>query len=114
MTRLFIVITFWLGGLSRKAFAAAGDPGSLIPPLKNPIGCNDFKCVADKLINLLIMIAAPLAAILVLIGGFQMITAGGNPEKFATGKKTILYSAVGFVVVLLAQGAVTLLQNIFK
>lgn len=117
MTRLFLLTGFWLGGLFQKAFAQGfgnRQSGGIIPPLINPIGCEDFKCVAERIIDLLIMIAAPLTAILVLIGGFQMITAAGDPAKFGTGKKTILYSAIGFVIVLLAKGVVTLIKNVFS
>jgi len=48
----------------------------------------------------------------VLIGGFQMITAAGNAEKFSSGRKTILYAAIGFAVVLAAKAVVVLIKNI--
>lgn len=67
--------------------------------------------IANRIINFLFTIAIPLTAILVLVGGFQMITAAGKPEKFSTGKKTIVYAAVGFAVVLLAKSVVPIIQS---
>jgi hypothetical protein len=51
---------------------------------------------------------------MVLWGGFQMMTSAGDPEKFSTGRKTIVYAAVGFFVVLLANSVATVIQSIFK
>ncbi len=58
-------------------------------------------------------IAAPLTSIMVLVGGFQMMTAAGDPEKFSKGKKTLTYAAVGFVIVLIAGGITSLIKSIF-
>ena len=101
MTRVFIVVNLWVLGFLNKALAqptGAGNPPGSGPELINPIGCDKFGCVADRLINFLIVIAIPLTAIMVLVGGFQMLTAAGNPEKFSSGKKTLIYAAAGFVV----------------
>jgi hypothetical protein len=51
---------------------------------------------------------------MVLWGGFKMMTSSGDPEKFSSGKKTLLYAAVGFVVVLLANSVVSIIGSIFK
>lgn len=83
--------------------------------LQNPLtGCNDLSCPVTAVINFLFTIAIPLCGIMVLVGGFQMMTAAGNPEKFGTGKKTILYAVIGFVVILLAGSVAALIQSIFS
>ncbi len=85
--------------------------GSLTNPLQG--ACSTITDCANKIIDLLITIAVPIVAIMVLYGGFQIITAGGNPEKFKNGRNTILYAAIGFVAVLAAKGVVSLIQAIF-
>jgi hypothetical protein len=70
--------------------------------------------IAGYFNNFLLAIAAPLCGIMVVWGGFQMMTAAGNPEKFTTGKKTLTYAAIGFVIVLLASGAAQLIKNVFS
>lgn len=95
----------------RIAFA---DSGPIT--LQNPLGtsCNDLTCPATAVMNFLFTIAIPLCGIFVLVGGFQMMTAAGDPVKFSTGKKTILYAAIGFLVILLAGSVAALIQNVFK
>jgi hypothetical protein len=51
---------------------------------------------------------------MVLIGGFQMITSAGNPEKFKSGRNTILDAVAGFAVVLLAKGVSVGIQSFFQ
>jgi hypothetical protein len=85
------------------------------PTLTNPLGQNaTFQTVLNGFNTFLLAIAAPICGIMVVWGGFQMITARGNPEKFSEGKKTLLYAAVGFVVVILASSVAPLIQSIFN
>ena len=84
------------------------------PPLTNPLGANSsFQTVLGNISTFLLVIAAPICGIMVVWGGFQMITSRGDPEKFSEGKKTLLYAAVGFVVVIFASSVAPLIQNIF-
>lgn len=86
--------------------------GTLTNPFQS--ACLTIQACANKIIDLLIEIAVPIVAIMVLYGGLQIITAGGNPEKFKTGRNTLLYAAIGFVAVLAAKGVVSLIEAIFK
>jgi hypothetical protein len=103
-------IALFLAGGIGTAFAQGGT-GQIT--LTNPLGnnCNDLTCPAQAVINFLFTIAIPLCAIMVLVGGFQMLTAAGDPAKFSTGRKTILYAVVGFAVILVAGGVATLIKN---
>jgi hypothetical protein len=84
------------------------------PTLVNPLGDNStFQTVLANISSFLLVIAAPICGIMVVWGGFQMITARGNPEKFSEGKKTLLYAAVGFVIVIFASSVAPLIQSIF-
>lgn len=101
-------------GFSQRVFAqGTGNPPSVIT-LKNPLGCNDFGCVATRLIDGLFTISIPIVSVMVLVGGFQIMFASGDPEKFKTGRKTIVYAAVGFAVIILAKGVVLIIQDFFK
>lgn len=81
----------------------------------NPLGssCATLSCPLTVITNFLFTISIPLCGIFILVGGFQMMTAAGNPEKFSKGKKTLLYAVIGFVIVLLAGSVATLIQNLF-
>lgn len=101
---------------ARSVFAtngtgAGGGTGAPVP-LTNPLGQGTgFLQVAEKIADLLTTIAIPIVGIMVVVGGFQIMTAGGDPEKYKTGKKTILYAAIGFAVVLLAESVVTIIND---
>jgi len=103
-------------GLLRVAHA--DQPGGAgTPPiftLTNPLSCNDFNQCVDKLTGNLLTISIPIAAIMILVGGFQIMTAGGNEENLTRGRKTLTYAAIGFAVVVLAKSVVTILQSIFS
>ncbi len=93
-------------------YASAAFADSLT--LTNPLGQNStFQTVLDNVNVFLLAIAAPICGIMVVWGGFQMITAAGNPEKFSSGKKTLLYAAIGFAVVIFASSVVPVIQSIF-
>lgn len=80
--------------------------------LPNPLQTATFTELLDRIIGFLIAVSIPLAAALIVWGGFQIMTAGGSPDKIKEGKNTILYSVIGFTVVLLAWGLVRILENI--
>jgi NAD dependent epimerase/dehydratase family enzyme len=82
--------------------------------LPNPIGCGTFGCVVKNIINLLYTIAIPLCTIMVLWGGFTLLTSSGDPEKTKTGRNTILYAVVGFAVILFAKAVPAFIQAFFK
>ena len=93
---------------TRFALAQGGaTPVSLV----NPIAISTLQGVTASISNFLLLIAIPLTAIMALVGGFQMITAAGSPEKFANGRKTLMYAAIGFAVVLIAGGVASIIQN---
>jgi hypothetical protein len=104
------IALFFMGGIS-MAFAQAntGQPISLTNPLGS--NCTDLTCPMQAVINFLFTIAIPLCGIMVLVGGFQMLTAAGDPAKFSNGRKTILYAVAGFAIVLVAGGVATLIKN---
>jgi hypothetical protein len=93
------------------ASAALADGTSL--KLINPLGTTDLTKVLGDVNVFLLAVAAPICGIMVVWGGFQMITSAGNPEKFSSGKKTLLYAAVGFVVVIFSSSVMPLMQSVF-
>ena len=110
---LAVFVVMLAFSFAEAAFAAVGGTPGPSVSLINPLGKDStFLTIANKIIDFLFNIAIPLTAILVLVGGFQMITAAGSPEKFSAGKKTILYAAIGFAVVLLSKGVVGLIQSL--
>ena len=60
----------------------------------------------EDLITNLLRVVLPLAglavAVMIIAGGFQLITAGGEKEKIAKAKNTFTYAVFGFVFAIIA------------
>ncbi len=54
---------------------------------------------------------ALIAVIMIIIAGFQWMTAGGNDDQVANAKKRIYAAGIGLVIVLLAWAIVLLAVN---
>ncbi len=81
--------------------------------LINPLGENaTFIELLQHIFTEATKIIAVIVPIIVIIGAFQMMFARGEPEKFITGQKTILYAVIGFVVILMANGIVSIVKSL--
>jgi CBS domain containing-hemolysin-like protein len=94
------------------AFAQSGNPLQLINPLSGMSGGSTVNSLIVNIGKFMVALAVPICGIMVIVGAFQMMTAAGDPTKFGNGKKTLLYAAVGFVIVLFASSVVPLLKSV--
>ena len=97
------------------AAAAPCDPNNPNGPvcLDNPLGAGTTPTVLlDKIFTNGLDLLAVLMPILVIVGAFQMMFSSGDPEAFAKGKKTILYAAIGFALVISAKGLTAIIKSI--
>ncbi len=73
--------------------------------ITNPLATGSISDLINNITNYLVVYIAPsIVTLMILWGAFRMLTAAGDPEKFATGRKTVIYAVAGYVVVLLAAG----------
>ena len=62
-------------------------------------------CIANSVLNVVMWLFYGLviiALIFMFIGAYQILTAGGNPDKVTLGRKYIMWAVVGLVLALLA------------
>lgn len=64
-----------------------------------------------RLANVAAVIGGFVAVALIMWGGFQYITSGGDSGKAGAARKTILYAALGLVVIVLAQTLVAFILS---
>ncbi|MCX6702418.1 MAG: hypothetical protein NTW60_00935 [Candidatus Wolfebacteria bacterium] len=86
-----------------------GQQGITIP---NPLGSNSIIAIINNIINYLIYISIPLLAFFILLGGFQILSARGNPANVTKGGKTIAYALGGFAIILISKGVALVLLEI--
>jgi len=68
-------------------------------PFSNVRNIPDFIAVV---IMILLLIAGALAVLFVIIGGYQYLTSAGNEEQAEKGKKTLINSIIGIVLIILS------------
>ncbi|MEK9168259.1 MAG: hypothetical protein AAB698_00460 [Patescibacteria group bacterium] len=115
----------WLAGLmvlgmgflnNKMALAARGTTSCSSTggknELTNPLGTCSIIEIISNVLDWLIIYSIPILALMILIGGFQILTAKDSPEKVSSGRKTIMYAVVGFIIILISKGIALILLNI--
>lgn len=100
--------------LIKETFASHGGAHDTGVTLDNPLEAGTIPEILSAVAGFLFGIGISIAVIFIIIGGFQFATAGGNPEKISTGKRTITWAAIGIVVLLVAGGIATLIKGILS
>ena len=98
-------------GSASTVYAAAG---AVDETITNPIKANSLEEVLNSVIDFIFTIALIVCPLIIIIGGFIFVTAGGEPAKVETGKKMIFYALLGLGVIILAKGFVLALKTIIK
>jgi len=80
--------------------------------IENPITAESFEEIIDNVIDFVFKIAIVLAPLMVVIGGFLLLTAGGNISQVGRAKSLLLWTAIGFLVVLLSKGILAIINQI--
>jgi Type IV secretion system pilin len=62
--------------------------------------------------NFLVFISVGVAVVVVISGGYKMLTSNGNDEQFKKGKQTLLYALIGMIVAILAGTIVVIVSGI--
>lgn len=83
-------------------------PGTEAP---NPLEATTIEEVLEAIITI-IYIVSGLAVLLIMIGGFYILTAAGNPEQIKRGRKIILYTIIGFAIMAISRGIIALIYLI--
>lgn len=64
-----------------------------------------------KVTRLLAYITGIAAIILMIIGGIMYILSGGDSSKVSAAKNTVLYAAIGLIIVIMAQAIIVFILN---
>ena len=80
--------------------------------IPNPLGYDTFEELVTAVINFIFLISLALAPFMVVIAGFYLLTAGGNPANIKKAQTIIIWTAVGLLVVLLAKGLIAVIKSV--
>jgi hypothetical protein len=80
--------------------------------INNPLDIDTVVELINRILNFIWKLAIVFAPVMLLVGGFYIMTAGGNPTNLEKGKKIMIYTIIGFAIVLLSRGIVALVKDI--
>ncbi len=91
-------------------------PSNVSITLLNPLGSQNgtIEGILSNVLSWLVKLGSPIAALMIIIGGIQILTSGGAPDKFERGRKTILYTAIGYCIILIGDGIIKIIQAILQ
>lgn len=110
--RIIYLLPFSYLLLDQTALAQITGPVTGGLTLQNPLTSNDIIQVINNVLNYLIYISVPFLALMILVGGFQILFARESPEKVASGRKTIQWAVIGFAIILISKGIALILLQI--
>jgi lysylphosphatidylglycerol synthetase-like protein (DUF2156 family) len=93
---------------------ACGSNGSFGSDCNANLTDNGNRTMEDTVktvINIISIVVAAVAVIMLMIGGFRYVTSGGKQESVTGAKNTIMYAIIGLVIVALAQIIVQFVLN---
>jgi len=78
----------------------------------NPLTTTSFTDVVDRILNILFFVAIAVAPVMIIVAGFKFLTGGGNPETLQGARQMLIWTAVGFGIILLSKGIVFIVRGI--
>ena len=75
------------------------------------LGEKDPRTMIAQIINVVLTLLGIIAVIIVLLGGFKWMTAGGNEEKVSEAKKLLGAGVIVLVIILAAWGITSFVLN---
>lgn len=108
-----LVLTMTLGLVfvvpAGEAFAGSSkdDVCAGVNAVAGGTGCTGGTSSINKIItvalNLMSVLIGIVAVVMIMVGGFKYITAGGDSGNVTSAKHTIVYALIGLIVVAMAQ-----------
>lgn len=87
------------------------DNGTGCTPATTSTGTSKINNLITSVVNIFSAIVGIVSVIMIVVGGFQYITSGGDSGKVSTAKNTITYAIVGLIIVAFAQFLVQFVLN---
>lgn len=120
MTRLALLLAIFassllvFSGLGKLAYASCDAPADTREAIECgssnssgvPVTADPERAINNTVwdvINILSVIVGIIAVIMIIIGGFRYITSGGDPNRIASAKNTIIYALIGLLIAVFAQ-----------
>ena len=78
----------------------------------NPLGATSFTDLVKNIIDFLFTLAVIVAPVLLVIAGVIFMTAAGDPSRVGSARRMLLWTVIGFGIILMSKGLVEVLRAI--
>ncbi len=86
--------------------------------IPNPLCSGSADCtivdILSRIAGYLIFLGAPILGLLIIYGGYKIMSAGGEPGKVKAGKDVIVWAVVGYGIIFISWGVMSLIQELLK
>jgi len=106
MKKIFLILIFLF--LILPIIVSADEPIRI----ENPLGAESFEVIVNNIIDFIFKIAIVVAPLMVIVGGFLFVTAGGNVQQINRARNLLIWTAVGVLIILLSKGILSIIENI--
>lgn len=105
------IINSFFGANSIFVRAASDNMPSFV--IQNPLAIEGgLQEILALIINFLTNITFIIAPIMYLWAGFQYLTSAGDDKKIKSAKNTIIWTTVGVLIILMAEGIIYIVQDL--
>jgi len=80
--------------------------------ITNPITATSVEALVEGVTNFIFWVATALVPLMIVIGAFYFVTSAGNPRQIDTAKKIILYTLIGYAIILISKGLIIIVRDI--
>lgn len=80
--------------------------------IENPLKATTLLQLLNNIINFIFNLAIVITPLMVVIGGFMFVTGSGDAKKISDARALLLWTAIGFAVILLSRGLVQVLLSV--
>lgn len=82
--------------------------------IENPLCAQNFEDLILAIANFIFWVATALAPLMIIIAAFYFLTSAGNPQQIATAKRIILYTVIGWGIILISRGIIAVIREILE
>jgi len=78
----------------------------------NPLTTMKFTDVVNRILNIIFFISIAVAPVMIIVAGFKFLTGGGDPKVLASARQMLIWTGIGFGIILLSKGIVVILRGV--
>lgn len=103
--------TVVFGSLAAVVFLLSAD-AVVAASLTNPLGTTDVNVLVGGIIRSVLGVVGVIALVVIIYGGFEMLTSAGNEERVERGREALLWAVIGIAVIFGSYGILQAVLNI--